>query len=453
MSALEKIQLGWSNLTIVNPGQKTTVKLGPSFFNTKWAQQILVVLPDKSVAFPLGAPYSGSFQYFSGSGNDLDNTMTRSVTLPAGTPSLSAKVKFDAELDYDFAFVTVNGGPVHTDLSSATDLSGNNPSGNGITGSSGGLWVDLKADLTAFAGQTVTIGFEYKTDPAVAEAGFFADDIAITGQPLDTAETDPGWAYAGFARVGATVTQSFFNAYEVEYRTYGGYDSGLKTGPYNFGFLDNAALQDWVEHFPYQDGMLVWYYDESFPDNNVGDHCLDGRCGGLFLPVDAHPKLLIRPDGKVWRPRVQGFDSTFGLDKTDRICLHLNSVKQCYPSLPANPKFDDSKSYWVAPNPAIGNFGWASVPVPNTGTTIRVRAMGPHDEYMLVYVKPLTSAVDCSEPAREVRLVRRRTSRFPRAIVVNWGHEPPKNASRRRPPGGDGGPLRVHLSLHAAGLA
>ena len=97
-------------------------------------------------------------------------------------------------------------------------------------------------------------------------------------------------------------------------------------------------LQAWVEHFPYQDGLLVWYYDTSFPDNNVGDACGGGRCGGLYLPVDAHPDLLIRPDnGKVWRPRVQAYDSTFGLEMTDRICLHANSVPQCYGGTPGQP--------------------------------------------------------------------------------------------------------------------
>lgn len=200
------------------------------------------------------------------------------------------------------------------------------------------------------------------------------DDIAITGQPADGAETDPGWTYDGFLRTGGVVTQSFFNMYIAENRTYWGYDKSLKTGPYNFGFLDNAKRQNWVEHFPYQPGLLVWYYDTSFPDNNVGDHCLDGRCGGLFLPVDAHPKLLIRPDGQVWRPRVQSYDATFSLKKTNRIRLHFNSVGKTYGHLKANPTFNDAKSYWVAPNAANGNKGWSSVPVPHTGTKIRVLA-------------------------------------------------------------------------------
>ena len=55
-------------------------------------------------------------------------------------------------------------------------------------------------------GQTVTLGFRYWTDGAVAGAGFGVDDIAITGLPTDDAETDPGWTYAGFIRTTGTVT-------------------------------------------------------------------------------------------------------------------------------------------------------------------------------------------------------------------------------------------------------
>jgi immune inhibitor A len=384
MSAYEKIFLGWSNLEVVNYKEKVSTKLGPSNANTKQTQQLAVLLPDKSVDFPVGDPYAGDYQYFSGSGNDLDNTMTRSVTLPAGAVSLSAKVKYDIESDWDYAYLTVNGSPVATNLSTGTNPNGQN-FGNGITGSSGGDWVDLTANLAAFQGQTVTLGFRYWTDGFVAEPGFFVDEIAVTGQPVDGAETDPGWAYKGFSRATDVVTQSFFNAYFAEYRTYLGYDDGLRTGPYNFGFLNTKP--DWVEHFPYQDGLLVWYYDESFADNGVGDNCASGRCGGLYLPVDAHPDLLIRPDnGLVWRPRVQSYDSTFGLEKTDKVTLNVNGVPQTYGGLPANPLFDDTKAYWLAPNPAIGHFGWSSVPLPKTGTTIRVVSVTGKDSFMQVHV-------------------------------------------------------------------
>jgi immune inhibitor A len=368
MSAYEKLFLGWSNYQVVNYDQKADIKLGPAEYNTKWAQQLVVLLPDKDVTSFIGSPFSGGYFYHSGAGNDLDNTMTRSVTLPAGAVSLSAKVNYDTETDYDYVFLIVDGVPVHTDLSTGTDPYG----GEGIDGSTGGNWVDLNADLSAFAGQTVAIGFEYITDSAVAGTGFGVDDIAITGLATDDAESEPGWTYAGFIRTDGTVNQSYANFYIAEFRQYAGYDASLKTGPYNFGFGDTKP--NWVEHYPYQDGMLVWYLDYSFADNNVGDNCLAGNCGGLFLPVDAHPDLLLRPDnGQVWRPRVQSYDATFGKSKTDKICLHTNSTTvQCYGGLKGNPVFDDTQSYWVTPDPTIGNFGWASVPLPAVGVSIRV---------------------------------------------------------------------------------
>jgi len=385
MSAYEKIFLGWSNYEVVGYGQQASVKLGPASTNTKQAQQLVVLLPDKEVDFPVGDPYSGDYFYFSGSGNDLDNTMARDVTLPAGA-SLTAKVKYDIETDWDYAYLTVDGNPVQTNLSTNTNPFGQN-FGFGITDNSGGAWVDLTADLSAYAGHTVTIGFRYWTDVAVANPGLFVDDIAISGQALDDAETDPGWTYDGFIRTGSTITQSFFNAYFAEFRNYRGYDDGLRTGPYNFGFLDNPALGNWVEHFPYQDGLLVWYYDESFENNDVGDHCASGRCGGLFLPIDAHPELLLRPDnGQVWRPRFQSYDSTFGLQPTDSVCLHVNSMEGCYGGLPAEPYFNDNYDYWVDPDMSISHNGWASVPLPKTGTSIRVLSVSAHGNFMQVHV-------------------------------------------------------------------
>ncbi len=386
MSAFEKIQLGWSNYEVVGYGQQASVKLGPASANSKQAQQLVVMLPDKQLVTPVGDPFAGAWQYHSGAGDSLDNRMTRQITLPAGAPSLSAKVRYAIEQNWDYAYLTVNGAPVATSRSTPSNPNGQN-FGHGITGSTGGNWVDLTANLSAYAGQTVTLGWRYWTDGFVAEAGLFVDEISISGQASDGAETNPGWAFAGFDRVGANVTQAFFNAYFAEYRNYLGYDDGLRTGPYNFGFLNNPALGNWVEHYPYQDGLLVWYYDTSFADNNVGDHCLSGRCGGLVLPVDANPSLLLRPDnGMVWSPSVQSHDSTFSTQPTDSVCLSRSSIRACYGGLPANPLFDDRLDYWVPPNPAIGHQGWAGVKVPKTGTTIRVINTSAQDNFMQVHV-------------------------------------------------------------------
>jgi immune inhibitor A len=386
MSAYEKIFLGWSNLQVVNYGQGASLKLGPAEYNTKQAQQLLVLLPDKNVETNIGSAYAGSYFYYSGSGNNLDHSMTKVVALPAGTVTLTAKVRYDIEQDWDYAYLTVNGVPVTTSLSSE-DSPHNQNFGHGITGSSGGNWVDLTADLSAFSGQTVTIGLRYWTDVAVVGTGFGIDEIAITGSGTDGAESDNGWTYAGFVRSNGIIAGSFFNAYIAEYRQYTGFDEALKTGPYNYGFDD--PVHYWTaEYYPYQDGLLVWYYDTSFDNNNVGEHCAGGRCGGLYLPVDAHPELLLQPNnGLAWYPNVQSYDATFGLEPTDRITLHRANIPGSYGGLPAVPEFNDNNSYWVEPNPSIGHLGWSSVPVPHTGTSIRVVSTSAQGGFMQVQVR------------------------------------------------------------------
>ena len=152
-------------------------------------------VPDKVVPFEVGPPFAGSKYYYSGQGDGLDHFMTKSVNLPAGA-TLSAKVRYDIETDWDYAYVVVstNGGttwtPVQTNLSTSTNPNGQN-FGNGITGNSAGNWVDLTASLSAFTGN-VLLGFRYWTDVAVAEPGISIDDISITGLPVDGAETDGG---------------------------------------------------------------------------------------------------------------------------------------------------------------------------------------------------------------------------------------------------------------------
>ncbi len=76
-----------------------------------------------------------------------------------------------------------------------------------------------------------------------------------------------------------------FNAYIAENRQYDNYDKSLATA-YNFGWrVAGDPLFDHVESYPFQNGLLVTYWDTSQANNNVGDH----PGSGLILPVDAHP--------------------------------------------------------------------------------------------------------------------------------------------------------------------
>src|SRR5690606_40466085 len=96
--------------------------------------------------------------------------------------------------------------------------------------------------------------------------------------------------------------------YLAENRQYADYDSTLKTAPSNFGYANNKP--NWVDHYPYQNGLLVSFWDETYEDNNTSEH--PGH--GLMLPVDAHPEPITYGDGSMVNGRGQSFDATFGLE-------------------------------------------------------------------------------------------------------------------------------------------
>jgi len=385
MNAWDKWALGWLNYRVARPGDETqSVKLGPAETNTKKAQGAIVVLPDKSVTRDVGAPYAGSKFYYSGAANDLDTSMNRSVTVPAAG-QLSAKVRYNIEEGYDYAYLEVNGTKVPTSLSNSSVVA------EGIDGASSG-WIGLTADLSSYAGQTVILGFGYWTDGGVqganssTPAGISVDEITL-GSTVDGAETDAGWTYesnsdgVGFHATTGTETFEYFNAYVAENRQYLGYDANLDTGPYNF------TTGTWAERFPYQDGMVVWYYDSSYSDNNVGDHPGEGQ----ILPVDAHPNVEHWANGQIIRGRIQAYDASFGVERTQAITLHGGGAATMIASKPANRVFDDTESYWVASDPgdALGHYqaSWLSVNNPHTGTKIRVKSATPGG-FMQIEVTP-----------------------------------------------------------------
>lgn len=384
MGAWEKFQLGWLNYDVARAGQKSTHRLGPVEYNSKQSQALFVILPKKNVVTDLGAPFNGSYFYYSGSGDDLDTLMYKQFNVPEES-SFTAKVKFDIELDWDYAYLvysTDNGATwknLSTNLSTNTNPNGQN-FGYGITGTSAG-WVDLTASIPS---GNVMLGFRYWTDSAVSQTGFMVDDINIKGLASDGAETDTGWTLSPAADKGFHVTTGYesklFNHYYVaENKTYKGYDSTLQVGPYNFGCLNNPALTNFVDHFPYQNGLLINYWDTSRKDNNTSEH----PGSGLILPIDAHYTSLTRVDGKIWRNRVQTFDSTFTLEPTDAINnLRVNSVLSPIPSQPAVSVFDDRICYYDPANPT------GSVMNPNTGTQIKITSISSLDSFMQLQVIP-----------------------------------------------------------------
>ncbi len=134
-----------------------------------------------------------------------------------------------------------------------------------------------------------------------------------------------------------------------------------------------------VEHFPYQDGLAINYWDTSQRNNNTKTH--PGR--RPVLPIDAHPKADDTDRRhSVLRNRIQSYDATFGLEATDPLTLHSGGVEHKFQSLKAVTVFDDRTLYCDAANPQ------GSVKHPNTGTQIRIVSYSAQDGFMQVEVRP-----------------------------------------------------------------
>jgi immune inhibitor A len=372
LGAWNKLQLGWLDYEAIATKQRKTLELGPQEYNSKKAQAAVVVLPKKQVSKDNGAPASGAKQFFSGVGDDLDNSMTTDVDLTGKTGGvLTAKVRYAIEAGYDYAYIqaSTDGGSTWTSLDGTiggTPIP-DDPSGNPAIDGEQATWADLTVPLDAYDGKKIKLRFRYKTDGGTAEAGLFVDDVAVKAGAqtvlTDGAESDgAAWTFDGFSVVGATSTQLFDNYYIAGHRSYVSYDKYLTTGPYNFGFANTKP--DYAEHYSYGHGLLVSYWDTSQQDNNTNVHPGTGR----NLIIDANPSPITNiVTGAPWRARIQMYDAPFSLHKADSFTLHTNGKPSYIRGQDAKPLFDDTKKYWFAELPNHG------VKLPAAGVKIRVQ--------------------------------------------------------------------------------
>ncbi|MFF2353618.1 immune inhibitor A domain-containing protein [Kitasatospora sp. NPDC058115] len=375
LDAWSKLQFGWLDYDEAQAATRSSHALGVSGYNTDQAQAVLVHLPDSTTSTDLADPREGARQWWSGTGDDLDNALARDVDLTAvgGPGALDAAVWYDVEQDYDFLTVeaSTDGGKRWTALPGTVDgapigsTSANVP---GLSGTSG-AYRQLHIPLDGYAGKNVRLRFHVTSDNNTHGKGVLVDAVRITagGTELfaDGAENGTaGWVATGFTVItGRTHVQQHPRAYLVENRRYAGYGAFLKTGPYNFGYTGVDGKKDIVDTYPYQEGVLIWLWDTAYGDNNTKDH----PGGGLILPIDARPAPIRFADGTLVNGRAQTYDATFSLKPTTAFTLHRAGVPVRIESKPAVPVFNDRTG--VYRDPATPQL---AVNVPDTNTRIEV---------------------------------------------------------------------------------
>jgi hypothetical protein len=155
-------------------------------------------------------PYSGEHEWYSNLGNWQWNRLGQELDIPEGGANLTFWTYYEIEEDWDYGYVEVHdltgdtwatlpGLMTTTTLPHVQD-NPNVPPGfepedyfengtwNALTGLSGD-WYQEVMDLTPFANHTIELYFTYWTDGAWIEAGYFIDDIEITGVITDDVES------------------------------------------------------------------------------------------------------------------------------------------------------------------------------------------------------------------------------------------------------------------------
>jgi immune inhibitor A len=384
MGPWEKLFLGWLDYTVVRDGRTQLVGLGSAAnAGGPLPQAVAVSLPSQHVVRDYNDPHSGSAEWWGGSADMINRSLVRDINLAGATSaSLSTWASYEIEEGFDYLYAEVS-----TDGVSWAKVA------EPITG--GDLsWSQLTFDLSAYAGQAIKFRFRYQTDGGVHLAGPFLDDVTVTvnGSTVftDNVESgDNGWTSIGWTRMNGIHEFDAERFYLAEFRTYTGYDSSFKTGPYNFGFTNTKP--DWVEKFPYQDGLLVWYVNYAFEDNNTRVH----PGFGLNLPFDARPAPVAWPNCTaaphsgnpsglcLLGNRRQPFDATFGTQRTDAVTFHRLGVPLTVGSQPAIRVFDDSdpNRYFSAQNP------WSSAKTAGNGVKIEVLLELPNGPIPIMLVK------------------------------------------------------------------
>ena len=322
MGAWEKFQLGWLNYEVAFAGQHSEHKLGPMETNTKQAQGLFVVLPNKPVistsAHRLG---------------DTTITVARAITWTTscirlslsgrGNPFRKGALPDRNRLGLRLPGVfhrrrsnldTYRDQPLHHDRSQRPELWVWDHRGLGG-------WVDLTANLPA---GDVLLGFRYWTDANTGGSVLWL----MTSRSPASRPTAPKRMQVGLRRLPVyqrhgnryTTTTTWPSTAPTRATTH------PKFGPYFLGYLAPLLL---CGPFPLPgrpaDQLLGYLPDrQQYRSTRAGSD-----------PADRRPSQdLYRVDGGRWRNRIQTYDSTFTLDPTDAL-TNLHSERAVTRSEPA----------------------------------------------------------------------------------------------------------------------
>ncbi len=161
-------------------------------------------------------PFSGKYFFWSNTGDHSNMALEKEFDFTEVNQPIEMiyQTWYDIEKDYDYVYVSASIDGENWELLNSTSCTWSNPTGNnygcGLNGKSAG-WREEVIDLDSYAGEKVTIRFDYVTDAAVNGVGMAIDDIQIDaiGYFSDFESDDGGWAGSGFVRIQNLLPQKY----------------------------------------------------------------------------------------------------------------------------------------------------------------------------------------------------------------------------------------------------
>ncbi len=364
----------WQNKTDLHLDHLTTkgrqITLWQASGQKNDTNAIRIDLPQKEVI--LEQPYDGQYHYHSGQDNDLHNKLSYRLNLPqAQEITFSFKANYQIETDYDYGRVTVNGNPIPGNITTMQDP---NEVGFGIgfTGMSFG-WTNAIFDLTAFAGQDIELAVEYMTDGGLAMKGLFVDELTVTADDetilFDNGEQSQNNTPShmeGFYRTTGTIKKPHY--YLLEWRNHHGVDQGL------------SHIIRYNQRIEFNPGLLIWYVDDSFQDNWVGQHPGEGFLG--VIDADQVSTVFNRSEKtqEMAKTVFQMQDATFSRTRQKPVSLYTSLGTLTNYWLASSPVFKDWHSFYQIES---GEAGRKLTPF---GLRIEVKAQADDMEDAIIHI-------------------------------------------------------------------
>lgn len=171
------------------------------------------------------------------------------------------------------------------------------------------IWVKKAYDLSAHAGETVTLKIKLKTDGGYTEFGIIVDNIKLGNQFIDFENSDSAKEQAGdFAILEDGIVRKSTNQfYLFEYRNPGEeFTRRGKTVSYNMDNNINSGSQSFftdtegsstdrfrLVRYDYQPGVLVWYFNSKY--DRISNNPLTQGGKGYLLVLNANQGELTLP--------------------------------------------------------------------------------------------------------------------------------------------------------------